>query len=581
MDLSEPERATARFQAVLSSLLAPGRGARLFVHGPSEARLQLGADGQRGVPVVAQVLLSDGDDEATLQRRLRPLLDELAASRAGEPDKRFYLRILVVTPPADAERADAVLRAVAAAAPPAPALQVFHLSSDGTIRTPSSLIASELGPALREQPKLALALLPEAEFAARCEQAAQQTRQHLSQARELAQVLQTRRTPVTFALLALNLALLGLTYLWGGPEVSATLGRMGAAAPARILAGQWWRLLAATALHGGLAHLMFNSLALWNLGVLLERLLGSARFVSLYVLAGLGGNLLGVALTGFGDFSSSVGASGAICGLLGAAAALGWRPRGELPLPVAQSLKRMAMLNLGLTAVVSLQAHVDWRAHLGGALAGAVLTLLGLVRPTVRPPTLGTPRWRERAQLGLSVVAGTLLLGSIGTAIARGQPWLLAHPEQRQRIALGRALSLEVPRSFGTGQPGTGGEGSLSLVFDDLLESPAELTVIVVPHPTPLLSAGEREHAAELQWQAVEQNAQAREQALSARRLTVADLPALELARTFPSGGRVQQLLQVRAGHSVKLRLRVPAGTPSGMTPPLEELLRTLREEPR
>lgn len=585
MELSEPERATARFQAVISSLLAPGRGAQLFAYSPHEARLQVGADAQRGVPVLAQVLLGGGEDEAALHHRLRPLLDELCASRDGDPDKRFYLRVIVVTPGRDAEQVDRALRTVATTAPAAPALQVFQVSSDGSVRSPSSLVFSEVGPALREQPKLPLGLLPEAEFAARCEQAAQKTRQHLSQARDFAQLLQTRRTPLTYGLLGLNLLLLGLTYLWGGPDVSATLGRLGAAAPARILAGEWWRLLAATALHGGLAHLMFNSLALWNLGLLLERLLGSARFLSLYVLAGLGGNLLGTALTGLGDFSSSVGASGAICGLLGAAAALGWRPRGELPLPIAQNLKRMAMLNLGLTALVSLQAHVDWRAHLGGALAGAALTFFGLLRPTVRPPapaeTMST-RLRQRAQRALSLAAGAALLASIGVAVERGRPWLLQHPEQRQRVAIGRApLSLEVPRSFGRGQPGTGGEGSLSLVFDDLLESPAELTVILVPHPLPLATAAEREHAADLQWQAHEAAAQAGEHGLTARRLTVDDLPTIELARTFPSGGRVQQLLQIRTGHTVKLRLRIPAGVPGRMVPPLDELLSTLREEPR
>lgn len=585
MELSEPERTAARFQAVISSLLAPGRGGQLFVYGPHEARLQVGADAQRGVPVLAQVLLSGSEDTAVLPHRLRPLLDDLVASSAGGPDRRFYLRIIVVTPKQDAEQTDQVLRSVAATAPDAPALQVFQVSSDGTIRSPSSLVFSEVGPALREQPKLQLALLPEAEFAARCDKEAQKTRQHLDQARDFAQLLQTRRTPLTYGLLGLNLVLLGLTYLWGGPEVSATLGRLGAAAPARILAGEWWRLLAATALHGSLAHLMFNSLALWNLGLLLERLLGSARFLSLYVLAGLGGNLLGTALTGLGDFSSSVGASGAICGLLGAAAALGWRPRGELPLPIAQNLKRMALLNLGLTALVSLQARVDWRAHLGGVLAGAALTLLGLLRPTVHPPAPGATlptRLRQRAHLALGMVAGTALLASIGVAIERGRPWLLVHPEQRQRVALGRApLSLEVPRSFGVGKPGTGGEGSLSLVFDDLHESPAELTVIVVPHAQPLAAAAERMHAADLQWQDHQTSAQAGKNALMARRLTITDLPVIELARTFPSGGRVRQLLQVRTHHMVILRLRIPADVPDRLVPPLDELLSTLREEPR
>ena len=223
--------------------------------------------------------------------------------------------------------------------------------------------------------------------------------------------------------------------------------------------------------------------------------------------------------------------------------------------------------------------------HLGGALAGAALTFLGLLRPTVHPPvpaaTLST-RLRQRAHRALSLAAGTALLASIGVAIERGQPWLLLHPEQRQRVALGRApLSLEVPRSFGVGQPGTGGEGSLSVVFDDLHESPAELTVIVMPHPQPLATAAEREYAAELQWQAHQAAAQAGEHTLTTRRLTIAELPVIELARTFPSGGRVQQLLQVRSHYMLKLRLRVPAGVPGRMVPPLGELLGTVREEPR
>ena len=118
-------------------------------------------------------------------------------------------------------------------------------------------------------------------------------------------------------------------------------------------------------------------------------------------------------------------------------------------------------------------------------------------------------------------------------------------------------------------------------MFDDLHESPAELTIIVVPHPQPLATAAEREHAADLQWQAQAAAAQAGEHALKARRLTVADQPTIELSRTFPSGGRVQQLLQVRTNYLVKLRLRIPAGVPGRMVPALDELLSTVHEEPR
>jgi membrane associated rhomboid family serine protease len=92
--------------------------------------------------------------------------------------------------------------------------------------------------------------------------------------------------------------------------------------PSAIAQGEWWRLLTSTLLHGSILHLLFNMYALYWLGPQLERILGHSRFAALYVLSALGGS---VASYWFSDLLTvSVGASGAIFGLITATIVLGW-----------------------------------------------------------------------------------------------------------------------------------------------------------------------------------------------------------------------------------------------------------------
>src|SRR2546428_13043043 len=93
---------------------------------------------------------------------------------------------------------------------------------------------------------------------------------------------------------------------------------MGALARERVAAGEYWRLLAAPWLQGGVDHLVGNGIALFILGMLCEAAFGRAQFVVLYVLSGLAGSLVSLAVS----VGPSVGASGAIFGLQGAAIVL-------------------------------------------------------------------------------------------------------------------------------------------------------------------------------------------------------------------------------------------------------------------
>ena len=228
------------------------------------------------------------------------------------------------------------------------------------------------------------------------------------------------RRPVraTYALIGLYIVLFGLCELWGGSESIATLVAMGAEVPVLIKQGEWWRLLAATALHGGLIHILLNSYVLYSFGPFLEKLLGWQRFLVLYILSGLAGTLLGTAVGELVGIQVSIGASGSLFGLLGAAAVLGFRDVG-LPTELVAQLRKGALINLGLNVVASLRPNVDWLAHLGGFLAGALLLLLA-IRPQLTDDQHSVA---HRIFTVLAVLLLIALLGSSIVAIVQGQPW--------------------------------------------------------------------------------------------------------------------------------------------------------------
>jgi membrane associated rhomboid family serine protease len=136
--------------------------------------------------------------------------------------------------------------------------------------------------------------------------------------------------------------------------------------PIAIAQGEWWRLLTSTLLHGSILHLLFNMYALYWLGPQLERSLGHVRFAALYILSALGGS---VASYWFSDLRTvSVGASGAIFGLITATIVIGREMRTDVS---------QLIVLLGLNVVIGfLQSGIDWRAHFGGAITGAAIAFI-------------------------------------------------------------------------------------------------------------------------------------------------------------------------------------------------------------
>lgn len=242
--------------------------------------------------------------------------------------------------------------------------------------------------------------------------------------------LEQRSPRVTMALMTVISIVFGLQALWGGVDLPPLLARMGSLIPERARAGEWWRFLSCTFLHGGLLHVALNLLVLGMVGRFLERFMGSARFAFLYFSAGLAGSVCSSLFV----TSQSVGASGAIWGLLGADVALVFHPRRLIPRVLLPAARGIAIINLVLNVLNSLNPHVDVAAHVGGGLMGA-LTFFGIA--ALGLPELGRRRGRGTLAVQLAALALACLFGS-GLVVAqiRGRPWELTGQPHRAEVAV-------------------------------------------------------------------------------------------------------------------------------------------------
>jgi rhomboid protease GluP len=218
--------------------------------------------------------------------------------------------------------------------------------------------------------------------------------------------------PVTTAILILNVVMFGLSLvgtmksgeggglsiLWGMD--GSTLYRLGASfGPAIFLGHQWYRLVTAMFLHGGLIHIGFNMMILLDLGPIVEEIYGSARYLFLYVVMGAAGFLLSAWAGHF-----SLGASGAILGLVGLLIAVTTK-RGGVQMKEMRSRLISWVVTIFAIGFLFRGLRTDNWAHFGGLAAGF---LLGKVL-TDREPLPGPERTRAYA---MGWVAGIVLLGS-------------------------------------------------------------------------------------------------------------------------------------------------------------------------
>jgi len=137
----------------------------------------------------------------------------------------------------------------------------------------------------------------------------------------------------------------------------------------RIAHGELWRLFTPIFIHGGVAHLLLNAYALYSLGREIEWFYGPLRFGLIFLLAGLSGSAASLLL----NPSPSVGASGAIFGLVGAEGVLLYKNRGVFGAHSRRALQNVVAVVL-LNLFIGLQGGIDNWAHLGGLAGGALLS---------------------------------------------------------------------------------------------------------------------------------------------------------------------------------------------------------------
>jgi rhomboid protease GluP len=242
--------------------------------------------------------------------------------------------------------------------------------------------------------------------------------------------------PVTLAIILVNLAIfagevIAARSLMALKDVPPTVWLAFGAnyAPLTLALGQYDRLVAACFVHGSLLHVAMNMWSLRQIGPFAERTVGSARYAVLYVVTGIAGSASSV-VWGLvsGHVVPSVGASGAICGVLGAALVLGVRLEGWQS-PIARQI------GFWLVIIIAFGASfpgIDNAAHLGGIVSGSIIATL----------------WRRGIQY--SKIATLLSIGvSAAVCVASGaavvwrdatDPFALSGPNERANIVV---LSLQ------------------------------------------------------------------------------------------------------------------------------------------
>ena len=184
-----------------------------------------------------------------------------------------------------------------------------------------------------------------------------------------------RKEPVTVILILINVLVFLVSDLTGYSQDVMHMLDLGAAyTPLITEGGEVYRLFTSMFLHFGIAHLLNNMLVLFVLGSRLERAAGKLRFLVIYLLGGVAGNVISLLLElDSGDYSVSAGASGAVFAVMGAMIYIVVRNRGWLEDLSWRQIVVMALFSLYFGFASS---GVDNAAHVGGLISGGILAVI-------------------------------------------------------------------------------------------------------------------------------------------------------------------------------------------------------------
>ena len=183
-------------------------------------------------------------------------------------------------------------------------------------------------------------------------------------------VFRRKKPIVTLSIVLINFIVFLFMYLFGrGSTDVQTLLNFGALCKPYVLNGDFFRLITTAFLHIGVIHLIINSYSLYVIGSQLESFLGKAKYIFVYLVSALCGSLMSITFSN--DTSVSVGASGAIFGLLGSLLYFGYNYRVFLGNVLKSQIIPLIVLNLAFGVFAK---GIDSAAHIGGMIGGVIAT---------------------------------------------------------------------------------------------------------------------------------------------------------------------------------------------------------------
>lgn len=206
---------------------------------------------------------------------------------------------------------------------------------------------------------------------------------------------------MTVGLIVIMVLVYGAMTLAGGSTNVNVLITFGAKLNALIQQGEWWRLVTPIFLHIGFTHILMNMITLYFVGMQIEAAFGHTRFLALFLVSGIGGNIASFCFSN----SLSAGASTAIFGLFGAFMMLGesfWQN------PVIRQLAQTFLAFVVMNILFDLFAPgIDLAGHIGGLAAGFLVAY-----------SLGVPRIGKVSPVKRVVATVALIVGLV---------WLYLH----------------------------------------------------------------------------------------------------------------------------------------------------------
>lgn len=187
-----------------------------------------------------------------------------------------------------------------------------------------------------------------------------------SNAEKVEEVFKPKKNIVTISLIAINVLIYLFMLLFG--QYDNMINKYATYGPFIVKYHEYYRLITGAFLHANLLHLLFNCYALYIIGSQIESFMGRWKYLTIYLVSALTGSLLSILLNG----GASVGASGAIFGLMGSLLYFGYHYRVYLGTVLKSQIVPLIVVNL---LIGFMSSGIDNYAHIGGLIGGALTTV--------------------------------------------------------------------------------------------------------------------------------------------------------------------------------------------------------------